>query len=145
MTAKERYNSLIDKIEEDARNCYIKAPDVVSRVARSEGISTQDLNAVIKFMTGYTALNYVKERKLMASYRYLIETKDPRNRDLAELAGYSDDQALSKGFKKRFGMPPGKALRKKGRCLLKRPMTWEVISGEISIFEEQLEGGANDV
>ncbi len=128
MTVKERYNETIRDIESRAADPFLSPQEIAEDVARSNAMILRDMVAVFKYLTGSTLRAYISERKMMASYRYLIhkETRDIEH--ALEIAGYMDQPSYSKAFKARFGLSPGEAFKKKDLSLCVGPMTWDAIS-----------------
>lgn len=134
MTVKERYNETIQDIESRASDPFLSPQEIAEDVARSNAMILRDMVAVFKYLTGSTLRAYISERKMMASYRYLIhkETRDIEH--ALEIAGYMDQPSYSKAFKARFGLSPGEAFKKKDLSLCVGPMTWDVISTGIDVM-----------
>ena len=132
MTVKEKYNRTIQEIEKRAADPHLSNQEIADRIARSNALIFRDMVAVFKYMTGNTLRGYISERKMMASYLYLIQTKKRDIERALEIAGYSDQSSYSKAFKAQFGITPGEAHQKKDPSLFTAPLTWDLISRENS-------------
>ena len=130
MTVKDKYNKTIQEIEERVSDPLLSNQEIAEGVARSNALIFRDMVAVFKYMTGSTLRGYISERKMMASYRYLIQAKTRNIEQALEIAGYSDQPSYTKAFKAQFGISPGEAYKRKDASLLTAPLTWEVLSTE---------------
>lgn len=128
MNARDRYNHLINSIEEQAKKKYKNADNIVLSMQKSFCYDVRDLNAIFRFMTGETILEYVKKRKLMASYEVLIRQHTFKIEDAIVVSGYDNQNSFTKKFSSEFGMPPKEAQKKKDRSLYIPAKTWEEIS-----------------
>ncbi len=132
MNAKKRYNAMIDAVEEKIQDSRLYASEAAAAVARSCGMSLRDLNAVLSCLTGMTAVSYVKHRKMMAAYRYLISgnrTKPDMN-TAVEMSGLDNQSSFIKKFDSQFGMTPREACLRKDSSLYEEPLYWDLISGD---------------
>ncbi len=124
MTGSERIDKVTELIESEIKKD--KSPSkIADSVAQRFGISTRDLHTVFMFLTGQTLINYIKERKLMASYENIVNSKDFDAQVAVSLSGLGDQPAFNKVFKKTFGCTPKEAFDKKDYSLLKIRMTWD--------------------
>lgn len=130
MTVQERYDKTIRAIEERAADPYASPQDIAEDAARANALIVRDLAAAFKFLTGNTLRAYISERKMMASYRFLIQGEKRRIEQALEIAGYRDQPGYTKAFARRFHMTPGEAFRKKDRSLCTGPLTWDALSRE---------------
>lgn len=131
MNVKQRFDKTIQEIEKRAGDPYVDSQKLAEDVAASNALLVRDMVTVFKFLTGNTLRAYISDRKMMASYKFLI-TGTVRNIEGAlEIAGYSDQANYTRAFKKRFGLAPGEAYKKKDTALYEEPLTWEMISKDI--------------
>jgi len=137
MNAKDRYDSIINYIEEQAEKIEIPADVVADKVCKKLGLGYRDMNSVIQFMAGTTLLDYIRERKLIASYNYLVSGNRFDVRTAYEIAGYESQQGYNKRFAKRFGMSPKKAFKRKALDLCTPASTWSYISCDNSILTDE--------
>jgi len=134
MNTKQRFDALVMDIEARAKIPYKKANEIVTELAAAQGIGSRDLNAVFQYITGQTIQGYVRERKLMASYQCLVESKKRSLQSAIVISGLESESSFSKKISAVFGMPPGEAARKKDRTLLTAPTTWDVAAaGDVKI------------
>lgn len=151
MNAKARYNALIAEIEAKACDRNSIAHDLMFSIARSKGIDPRDLNALIRFMTGDTLLNYIKSRKLMAAYKYLIESQQLDIESAIVISGFDNQSSFTKKFSAYFNLTPKEAFYKKDKSLYVEPLTWDTVScdtdysttdtGESSLMKEVMRFG----
>ena len=129
MNAKDRYNAMIERIEERAfsKDCH-RAGRILEEVCRMAGLGVREINAVFSFLTGMPLLEYIKERKLMASYSFLIKGEEFDVNTPLEIAGYDNQSSYGKRFKERFDMTPTEAYARKTASLFTKPLRWENIS-----------------
>lgn len=130
MNVRARYDKTIQDIEERAANPYLGLQEIADEVAKANAMIMRDMVSVFKYLTGNTLRGYISERKMMASYKYLIQN-DVRDIEHAlEIAGYMDQPSYTKAFKLCFGIAPGEAYKKKDLSLYVEPLTWDAISNE---------------
>ena len=79
-------------------------------------------------MTGKTLIDYIKERKLNASYEHIIDGERFDEKTAVTLSGLGDQSALIKKFNNAYGMTPKEAHAKKDRSLVKVRMKWNDFS-----------------
>ena len=132
MSAKEQYNRMITEIEKEAGRKDLSANDLATQIARDSGLGPRDLTAVMRYLTGDTLLEYIKSRKLMAAYRYLIEDPKPKILSAVEISGLDNQSSFTKRFSREFGIPPKEAMQQKDRSRLVGPMDWDVLSAGTS-------------
>ena len=130
MNAKERYNKTIQEIEELASDPYMSPQEIAETVARDNALIVRDMVAVFKYLTGGTLRSYISERKMMASYRFLLQQKSRDIGHALEIAGYADQSGYTKAFSAQFGMSPGEAYKRQDHSLFTGPLTWDLISAE---------------
>lgn len=144
MTAKERYDTIIQEIENKATTQRIQAKDIAEEIAWDQCLSCRDLATVLGFMTGEKLINYIRSRKYQAAYGFLIEAKErgikmshaiSKALDIAEI---KEQSSLNKIFLKLFGVTPGDAYLLQDASRMTPPKSWDEISGE-NTAEEELE------
>ena len=69
MTGSEKIDRVTALIESEIKKDK-SASEIADNVAREIGNSTRDLSTIFSFMTGKTLIDYIKERKLNASYEH---------------------------------------------------------------------------
>lgn len=142
MTAKERYNAIIQEIEILATNHRLQASEIAYTVARKWFNSQRELAAVLGFMTGEQLLNYIRSRKYQAAYKFIIEAKDQglkRSRAISnalEIADLKEQSSLNKVLQKLFGLTPGQAFMQQDSSRLIPPKSWDEISCGETMIEE---------
>lgn len=136
MTAKERYNAIIDEIEDLVINKRMHAKDIAERIAGSQGMTYRDLAVVLGFLTGEQLINYIRSRKYQAAYAYMIRAKVYDVNGALAIADLSDQPRLINVFNKHFGITPKKAFEMKDATRLSPPKSWEEISQEYAIQKE---------
>lgn len=90
----------------------LDAPAPASAVARAVGVSPRRLEALFRRDLGLTPAAYGLSLRLAAARRMITDTRHP----LIEVAlrnGFSSASALSRAFRRRYGLPPS-ALRLRG-------------------------------
>ena len=140
MNTKEKYNKIIMAIEAGSCDSSIKCDELAYSVAM--GFGKRAMNEIFSFLTGYTLLDYIKCRKMMAAYRYLISTKKRDIEGAIGISGLGDHSAFDKKFSKYFNMTPKEAHQKKNKSLLTKPLTWDEISCDMTcptLEEEEVE------
>ena len=71
MTARERYDEIIQKIEEMVTAQRLQAKDIAEEIAWGQGMTYRDLATVLGFLTGEQLINYIRSRKYQAAYKFL--------------------------------------------------------------------------
>ena len=97
---KEIIKKIIDYIEDN-----LEQDLNLDSIAAQSGYSKFHLNRLFTAETGLTIHKYLKERRLTAAARKLIETDHPITR-IAHESGYESQQAFSLAFKRVYLMPP---------------------------------------
>ncbi len=96
-------NKAISYIEEN-----LEHPVSLKDLAEIAGLSPYYFSRLFRALTGQSAINYLRLRRLTLAAQKL-ETKD--NISLVDLAldyGFDSQQAFTRAFKRNFGVPPGK-------------------------------------
>lgn len=142
MTAKERYDEIIQQIEEMVTTQRLQAKDIAEIIARDRGMPYRDLATVLGFMTGEKLISYIRSRKYQAAYRFMIEAKDQglkmsrAIRKAKEIADVQEQSTLNTAFQKLFGLTPGEAFKQQDASRLIPPKSWDEISCEETMIEE---------
>jgi hypothetical protein len=98
MNAKEQFDKIIETIEILSNDLDgIKARDIAEHVSSMLGLGCRDVGAIFAFLTGYSLLDYIKERKLMAAYKMLISIPLLDIEGAITVSGY-DNQRCSFGY-----------------------------------------------
>lgn len=141
MTARERYDAIIHKIEEMVTSQRVQAKDIAEEIAWDQGMTYRDLATVLGFLTGEQLINYIRSRKYQAAYAFLISAKDRQmkmsvaiNRAL-DIADMKEQSSLNKVFKKLFGVTPGEAYYMQDASRILPPKDWKEISCEPAALE----------
>lgn len=149
MTAKERYDEIIQKIEEMVTTQRLQAKDIAEIIARDHGMTYRDLATVLGFMTGEQLINYIRSRKYQAAYQFLIEAKEmgiKRSRAISkalDIADIKEQSQLNKKIKQLYGITPGEAYLLQDASRLIPPKSWDEISSEETTIAETR--GSDDV
>lgn len=127
MTGSEKIDRVTALIESEIKKDK-SASEIADNVAREIGNSTRDLSTIFSFMTGKTLIDYIKGRKLNASYEHIIDGERFDAKTAVTLSGLGDQSALIKKFNNAYGMTPKEAHAKKDRSLVKMRMKWNDFS-----------------
>lgn len=132
MNLKEHYEDIIEKIEKKAKKSYgEKAGNIAEDICKEEFINIREFNAIFKFMTGYSLIDYIKERQMMIAYKTLIDNEEFDSQSAIEISGLDNQNSFGKKFKETFGLTPTEAHSKHNESLYKDPLKWEqLISNE---------------
>lgn len=140
MNTREKFNEIIDFIENAAfSKDHRSAVKIAENVLKKTGMGGREINAVFVFLIGMPLLEYIKERKMMASYSVLINADQFDANAALETAGYDTQSSYGKKFKERFNMTPTEAHARKSAALFAKPFTWENISSNDNMFANKLE------
>lgn len=130
MNAKSRFDKIIQEIESRVGDPFLDAQKLSEELASSNALLLRDMITVFKYLTGNTLRAYICDRRMMASYKFLITEKKRNIERALEIAGYGDQPGYTKAFRKRFGMSPGEAFKKKDFSLYEKPLSWDILSQE---------------
>ena len=136
MNVKQRFDKTIQEIEKRAGDPYVDSQELAADIAASNALLLRDMITVFKYLTGNTLRAYINDRRMMASYKFLVSGKTRNIERALEIAGYGDQPGYTKAFKKRFGISPGEAFRKKDISLYEEPLSWELLSRETSVSSD---------
>jgi AraC-like DNA-binding protein len=129
MNAKDRYNRVVDEIENAiAKGECLRPGDIAEAVSRTASQSLRDLTSVFSFMTDQPLIQYIRTRQMMAAYQSLLDSKTLDIDRAITFTGLGDQSAFNKAFRKCFGVTPGQAFKEKSDKLYEPAMTWDVIS-----------------
>ena len=136
MNAKEKFESLIEKIEDmvtsDSDN---SAKNIAVEVSNMNYLSYRETSVIFSYLTGYSSLlDYIRERKMMASYKMLISCPILNIEAAVVVSGYDNQSSFSKKFKEQFEETPSEAFSKKDQSKLLPPLTWKSLSSDASRF-----------
>ena len=88
---------------------HLFEPLSVARLARVSGLSPYHFSRLFTARLGESAMGYVRARRLEAAALRLSGAAAPsRLIDLAFDCGFESQEAFSRAFKRRFGVPPGR-------------------------------------
>ena len=135
MSFKNDFEKLIDQIEQLSTE-RISAIETASKVSNGLGINPRDLGTSFSFITRKPLVAYIKERKLMAAYQYLIDTENAKISEAVDISGFDNQSSFSKRFKKEFNMSPKQAVQKKDANLYKSWITWDYLESDENTREE---------
>lgn len=119
-TQKE-YHKSINKVLDYINEHLNEKPDLTT-LSQIANVSSFHFHRIFKAIIGENLGGYVQRIRL----EYIagkLKTTDMSLSSLAEKAGYTTEQALSKAFKKHFGVPPS---------------TYKLVSSEKKTYDEQL-------
>lgn len=127
MNVKEKFEKIIFDIEDLVQNDLKKASDISEQIATNMLMDYRELNDVFKFFADRSLNEYIKERKMMAAYMFIL-TRDEMNIDQAiEISGLDNQSSFGKKFKEVFGITPQEAFAQKDQSKLLSPLSWESI------------------
>jgi AraC-like DNA-binding protein len=128
MNAKEKFDDLILYIEDKACEPYCSAAELEQLAAQRSGIAARDLSAIFRYLTDYTTQSYIKERKMMASYRCLLQGDRLRIAEVLDISGFDSQSAFNKKFQAMFHCSPTEAFQAKDESRITAPLLWDAIS-----------------
>ena len=128
MNASEKFNSMIDYIEELVQKEELSTSEIGRLISQSSGRSVRDMSTIFAYLTDLPLSEYIVRRRLSAAYRLLANDKKSIVQVIG-IAGYSDQAAFSKAFKREFGLTPKAAKMKGDMSPMSGRITWEELSG----------------
>ncbi len=122
----DSFNRIVTEIEklvgyDDDYGC-LKAEDIIGKLKKQEGKSARDLSTIFEFISGKSLNKYVKDRKMMATYKKMINDDDYDVQSYVECSGYDTESSFSTGFSKKFGIPPKQAFQQKDKEKIEPPL-----------------------
>lgn len=131
MNVKDKFNNMMLFIEDEVNKKYPRRTKYIAdRVQSQEFYSPREINAIFKYLTEKTLLEYIRERKLMAAYSELINSENWEDglQDAITRSDSNDQSTLIKRFRESFDMTPKEAYEQKDATLIKPVSTWDYIS-----------------
>ncbi|MGN0173161.1 MAG: helix-turn-helix domain-containing protein [Acutalibacteraceae bacterium] len=131
-TMEARVNALISEIEliyEAHYKEYVEATDSVpaqiidyidrhylekitlQTICDKFFVSVNTVNAIVKKLTGFTFKQYIIDLRLKTA-NTLIKAENQHITTIAKLSGFSDYSSFIKTYKKHYGIPPSKLMKK---------------------------------
>ena len=141
MNAKEKYNDLIRFIEYEVTK---ENPKGIKRISEAVylkyGYNLRELNSIFNFLTDKTLLQYIRERKLVATYTFLRKCDDWKfGLQMALLISDSNDQsALNNKFKELFGKTTKEIFNDKNDCDVPLPLFWDDIQNVKFVLKNEV-------
>lgn len=133
MQVREKYNNIVNKIEELVFNASHKKEREISEEAFEAGmcyIDDRSKNTLFLFLMEKTVVDYINERRMMAAYKHIITMKEKDFRKAIELSGVQEQSSFIKKFKRLFGMTPKQAFENKDESKILPIKDWDQISQE---------------
>lgn len=131
MNVKDKFNNMMLFIEDEVNKKYPRRTKYIADIVQNqEFYSPREINAIFKYLTEKTLLEYIRERKLMAAYSELINSENWEDgiQDAISRSDSNDQSTLIKRFRESFNMTPKEAYEKKDISLIKPVSTWDYIS-----------------
>lgn len=131
MNVKDKFNNMMLFIEDEVNKKYPRrTKDIADKIQNQEFYSPREINAIFKYLTEKTLLEYIRERKLMAAYSELINSENWEDglQDAISRSDSNDQSTLIKRFRESFNMTPKEAYEQKDTSLIKPVSTWDYIS-----------------
>ena len=146
MRAKEKFNNIVYKIEELVLNEEYKKDYEISEEAFAAGdcyMDDRSKNTLFLFLVGCTVIDYITERRMMATYKYIFNMKKKDFGRAVDLSGVKEQASLIRKFKKQFGMTPKEAFYLKDESKLLPVKDWDEISQEGKATFEKIDKDEN--
>jgi len=105
MPLKDKFDSIVNQVEELVDSGERDIAEISQVVARKNGLDLRLLADAFRFMTDMTLGEYIKRRLLICALTVRLECNIPVE-EVCENAGYSDAAAFSKACKKLFEYTP---------------------------------------
>lgn len=131
MSFKDSFDYITYEIEKlveyDDNEGYLDANIIFKKISDKEGRTKRDLDVIFSYISGKTLNRYIKDRKMMATYRNMMKDKEYDVQSYQECSGYGSESAFSEAFSKRFGIPPTVAHKQKDITKIEKPLTIDSI------------------
>ncbi len=103
VTHQEYFKSI--NLAVDYINCHLNEPINLCNLSEVAHLSSYHFHRIFKAMLGESPGEYIQRLRLEKTV-FRLQTTRLTLTEIAEQTGYQSPHALSKAFKKRFGMPP---------------------------------------
>ncbi|WP_022759093.1 AraC family transcriptional regulator [Butyrivibrio fibrisolvens] len=124
----ERIISEIERLVGYDENCgYLGAEDIIGRLCKQEGKTPRDFSTIFAGIFDVSLNKYVKDRKMMATYKIMIKDDDYDIQSYVECSPYDNESSFSTGFSKKFGVPPKQAWQQKDIDKIEEPISIDSI------------------
>ena len=120
----------------DEKYGYLEAEDIIDRLCKQEGKTARDLGTLFAGIFDISLNKYVKDRKMMATYKKMIKDNDYDIQSYVECSPYDNESSFSTGFSKKFGMPPKQAWQQKDSDKIESPISLESVIPQASPVEQ---------
>ena len=129
MNAEQKYNRIIDFIEEEiAKGLNQKARDILSEIKKEFCIDQRSLSGIFDFLTGMPVVSYIKMRQLMKAAEVVLSGGS--NQDAIKYTGFNDESSFIKAFGREFSCSPGNFAERKN-VEIKKSITWVDITDSV--------------
>jgi len=135
VSAKDRYNSIIQEIEDLATTQYLRPAEIAGIAAAKHGMVYRDMATVLNFMIESELIKYIRSRQYNAAYRHIITSKTFDINGALMIANVADQSRLTKVFRKHFGVTPKQAFELKDASKLLPLKCWDEISCATEVAE----------
>ena len=124
MTAEEKFDRICSYIEYLIEDPQLSSAEITEKTAKKEFMTSRDLSAVFLFLTGKSVNNYIKERKMMSAYKYILDDDEFDVSIAVEISGLGDQPSFNHKFKHMFHITPKQAFERKNYSLYKKRLSW---------------------
>lgn len=126
MTAKEKYDNIINFIEEEIdKGLNVKASNIIGEIKNKFYIEERSLGQIFLFLTNMPINSYIKQRQLMKAAEVILDGGS--NQEAIQYTGFSDEPSFIKAFNKEFSLSPTSFARVKNSSI-KAALSWDVIT-----------------
>lgn len=101
MRLSEKYDQIINDIEDlvIANESQLASNHLLTQIANKHGYygtELRDFNAIFLFMTDMRPLEYIKRRRLMYAYKFLLSQDKFNVHEVYAIAGYDNQNSFGK-------------------------------------------------
>ena len=140
MNFKESFNLIVKEIERlidyDDDKGYLNPEEIIRILQKQQGKSARELDLNFKFISGKSLNRYIKDRKMMATYKKMLHDEKYDAQSYIECAGYDNESSFSTAFSKKFGVPPKKAQSIKDKTKLDDPISIDSLTDQTNACSE---------
>ena len=139
MNFQDKFNLIIETIEENLDKEYSDYKSVTKELGRKLGTPSRIISDTFRFVTDVTLGSYIMKRKLAAAYQFKNRNQCSWE-DAAEKYGYSEVSAFRRAFKNAYGVTPSELGDAEHNVRLVEPMSIDAVLKNQNEEEKEMMG-----
>jgi AraC-like DNA-binding protein len=131
MNVQEKFDGIMNFIEDLVENeDFLESSEMVDKVLSKLCMNSREANTIFSFLVGTTLIEYIRKRRLMASFKLLLNQEKLEIDPAIALSGLQNQSSFDKRFKQMFNMSPKEAHKIKDNSLYTSPIAWDDLSSD---------------